>query len=150
VVVTRATDYDALLARHGTREAARLGGADVLEVTSEMNEGGTVFGDGIEGDRMIAKRWMKEPGFKKGYEALEEEFSLASQLIEARARAGLTQAEVAERMGTSQSTVARLESGGATPSLSTLRRFAQATGAQVRITLEAKPVSKKDRRKRAA
>jgi DNA-binding XRE family transcriptional regulator len=93
--------------------------------------------------KKIAKRWMKEPDFKAGYDALEDEFSLASQLIEARTRAGLTQAEVAERMGT-------LESGGAKPSLSTLRRFAQATGTQIRITLKAKPASKKDRRTRAA
>jgi transcriptional regulator with XRE-family HTH domain len=100
--------------------------------------------------KKIAKRWMKEPDFKAGYDALEDEFSLASQLIEARTRAGLTQAEVAERMGTSQSTIARLESGGAKPSLSTLRRFAQATGTQIRITLKAKPASKKDRRTRAA
>jgi transcriptional regulator with XRE-family HTH domain len=100
--------------------------------------------------KKVAKRWMKEPGFKKGYDALEDEFALASQLIEARSRAGLTQAEVAERMGTSQSTVARLESGGAKPSLSTLKRFAKATGARVRITLEAKPASKKSRGKRAA
>ena len=100
--------------------------------------------------KKVARRWMKERGFKKGYDALDEEFSLAHQLIEARTRAGLTQAEVADRMGTSQSTVARLESGSAKPSLSTLRRFATATGAQVRITLEARPVSKKDRRKRAA
>lgn len=95
--------------------------------------------------KKVAKRWMKEPGFKEGYDALDEEFSLASQLIDARARAGLTQAEVAARMGTSQSTVARLESGGAKPSLSTLRRCAQATGARVRITLEGKPRSKKGR-----
>jgi transcriptional regulator with XRE-family HTH domain len=61
---------------------------------------------------------------------LEDAFALASQLIEARSRAGLTQAEVAERMGTSQSTAARLESGGAKPSLSTLKRFAKATGAR--------------------
>jgi|HubBroStandDraft_1064217.scaffolds.fasta_scaffold05941_5 transcriptional regulator with XRE-family HTH domain len=100
--------------------------------------------------KKVAKRWMKEPGFKKGYEALEEAFSLASQLIEARARAGLTQAEVAERMGTSQSTVARLESGGAMPSLSTLKRFAQATGARVRIALEAKPKRRRSTDKRAA
>ena len=100
--------------------------------------------------KKVAKRWMKEPGFKEGYDALDEEFSLASQLIEARARAGLTQTEVAERMGTSQSTVARLESGGAKPSLSTLKRFAQATGARVRITLEAKSRSKKIRNTRAA
>jgi transcriptional regulator with XRE-family HTH domain len=100
--------------------------------------------------KKVAKRWMKEAGFKRGYEALEDEFSLASQLIEARARAGLTQAEVAERMGTSQSTIARLEGGGAKPSLSTLKRFAKATGARVRVTLEAKPEPKKARRKRAA
>jgi transcriptional regulator with XRE-family HTH domain len=92
--------------------------------------------------KKIAKRWMKEPGFKDGYDALDDEFALASQLIEARSRAGLTQAEVAERMGTSQSTVARLESGGAMPSLSTLKRFAQATGASVRITLVNKPRGK--------
>jgi transcriptional regulator with XRE-family HTH domain len=53
-------------------------------------------------------------------------------------------------MGTSQSTVARLESGGAKPSLSTLRRFAQATGARVRITLEASPRRKKSKDRRAA
>jgi|CZKU01.1.fsa_nt_gi transcriptional regulator with XRE-family HTH domain len=100
--------------------------------------------------KKVAKRWMKDPGFKEGYDALEDEFALASQLIEARSRAGLTQAEVAERMGTSQSTVARLESGGAKPSLSTLKRFAHATGARVRITLEAKPRSKRQRGSRAA
>jgi transcriptional regulator with XRE-family HTH domain len=96
--------------------------------------------------KKVAKRWMKEPGFKEGYDVLEEEFSLVSQLIEARTRAGLTQADVAKRMGTSQSTVARLESGGARPSLSTLKRFAQATGARVRITLEPKRKSKRPRR----
>jgi transcriptional regulator with XRE-family HTH domain len=100
--------------------------------------------------KKVARRWMREPGFKKGNDALDEEFSLASQLIEARARAGLTQAEVAERMGTSQSTVARLESGAAKPSLSTLRRFAQATGARVRIALEPKPKRGKGRDKDAA
>lgn len=100
--------------------------------------------------KKVAKRWMKETGFKEGYDALEDEFALASQLIEARSRAGLTQAEVAEKMGTSQSTVARLESGGAKPSLSTLKRFAKATGARVRITVEPKPRSKKHRDTRAA
>lgn len=100
--------------------------------------------------KKVARHWTKEPGFEEGYDALEEEFSLASQLIEARSRAGLTQADVAERMGTSQSTVARLESGGAKPSLSTLRRFAKATGARVRIKVEPKPRSKKQQDGRAA
>jgi transcriptional regulator with XRE-family HTH domain len=98
----------------------------------------------------IAKRWMKEPGFKKGYDALEEEFSLASQLIEARSRAGLTQAEVAQRMGTSQSSVASLESGAAKPSLSTLRRYANATGTTVKIKLEPTERSRRKGPRKAA
>jgi transcriptional regulator with XRE-family HTH domain len=100
--------------------------------------------------KKVAQRWMEEPGFKEGYDALYDELSLASQLIEARARSGLTQAQVADRMGTSQSAVARLESGTARPSLSTLKRFAQATGARVRITLESKGKAKRHRDKRAA
>ena len=100
--------------------------------------------------KKIAKRWMKEPGFREGYDALEEEFSVASMLIAARTRANLTQAELAEKMGTSQSTIARLESGAAKPSLSTLRRYAKATGARLKITLEPKARSEKDRGKRVA
>jgi transcriptional regulator with XRE-family HTH domain len=100
--------------------------------------------------KKIIKRWMNEPGFKAGYDALEEEFALASLLIGARTHAHLTQAELAERMGTSQSTIARLESGKATPTLSTLRRLAKATGMGLKITLEPKASSKKDRGKRAA
>jgi transcriptional regulator with XRE-family HTH domain len=100
--------------------------------------------------KKVAKRWMKEAGFKRGYDALEEEFALASQLIEARTRAGLTQAQVAERMGTSQSTIARLESGTAKPSIATLKRYAHATGARVRITLEPSRRPKRPRDKRAA
>ena len=83
----------------------------------------------------LKKRWMKEPGFKEGYDALGEEFALASMLIAARAKAKLSQEELAERMGTSQSTIARLESGTAKPSLSTLERFAEATGTRVRVSL---------------
>jgi transcriptional regulator with XRE-family HTH domain len=90
---------------------------------------------------------MKEPGFKEGYDALGEEFSLAGTLIAARAKAKLSQEEVAERMGTSQSTIARLESGAAKPSLSTLERFAKATGTRVRVSLvPAAPRRKKSRK----
>jgi transcriptional regulator with XRE-family HTH domain len=100
--------------------------------------------------KKIKKRWMKEPGFKEGYDALEEEFSLASMLIEARTRARLSQAELAKRMGTSQSTIARLESGTAKPSLSTLERFARATGSRVRVSIEPTEKSGKRRPRRAA
>ena len=91
----------------------------------------------------LKKRWMKEPGFREGYDALEDEFALASTLITARMNAKLSQAELATRMGTSQSTVARLESGSAKPSLSTLQRFARATGTRVRVSLEPKPAGKR-------
>jgi hypothetical protein len=51
--------------------------------------------------KKVAKRWIMERGLKEGYDALEDEFALASQQTEARSRAGLTQAEVGDRMGTS-------------------------------------------------
>jgi ribosome-binding protein aMBF1 (putative translation factor) len=129
------------------RQEDAEGSAECVGDRSKAGEGGDVMTISL---RKVAKRWMKEPGFKAGYDALEEEFSLASLLIEARTRANLTQGELAERMGTSQSTIARLESGKAKPSLSTLRRVAKATGMQLKISLEPKPRSKKDRGKRAA
>ena len=100
--------------------------------------------------KKLKKRWMKEPGFKAGYDALEEEFALASMLIEARTNAKLSQAELAERMGTSQSTIARLESAAAKPTLSTLERFARAIGMRVRVSLEPAGRSPKRKPRKAA
>ena len=77
---------------------------------------------------------LKDPRFKKEYDALEEEFALAGELIGARAKAKLSQAQVARRMGTSQSAVARMESGRA-PSLTSLRKYAKAVGRRVEIKL---------------
>jgi transcriptional regulator with XRE-family HTH domain len=62
-------------------------------------------------DEMI-KEWMQEFAFKKEYDSLEAEFALFDELIIARNNAGLTQAEVTERMGTKTPAIARLESGG--------------------------------------
>jgi len=81
------------------------------------------------------KRMLKNPKVKAEYDALEEEFALARELIGARARAKLSQAEVARRMGTSQSAVARMESGRALPSTSSLVKYAKATGHKVQIKL---------------
>jgi transcriptional regulator with XRE-family HTH domain len=100
--------------------------------------------------KKVAKRWLKEPGFREGYDALEAEFTIASLLIAARSRAKLTQSELAARMGTSQSTIARLESGTAQPSLSTLKRLAHATGMRLKITLEPGPRRRQARARRAA
>jgi ribosome-binding protein aMBF1 (putative translation factor) len=80
--------------------------------------------------------WMKDNEYRQEYEALEEEFALAHALIEARAKAGLTQEELAQRMDTSQSAIARLEAGRSKPSARTLERFAKATGTSLRISFE--------------
>jgi predicted transcriptional regulator len=80
------------------------------------------------------KKQMKDPAFKAAYDALEEEYALIRELLDARTRAKLTQAQVARRMGTSQSAVARLESGRS-PSMASLRKYARATGSKVQIKL---------------
>jgi transcriptional regulator with XRE-family HTH domain len=82
------------------------------------------------------KKWMKEPEYRKAYEALEGEFDLAKAVIEARNRVGLTQAELARRMGTTQPVLARLEGGCARPSMRTLERLARATGTRLHISFE--------------
>ena len=80
---------------------------------------------------------LRDPHVRVEYDALEDEFALIAQLIEARGRAGLTQAQLAERMGTKQAAVARLEGGRVRPSLATLRRYAEATGARIVVRLDA-------------
>lgn len=87
----------------------------------------------------LKKRLLTDSEARTEYEAQAPEFDIARELIAARARAGLTQAEVAERMHTTQSTVARIESGRAMPSLRTLARYAAATGTRAVVRLESQP-----------
>ncbi len=82
---------------------------------------------------------MQDLEFKVAYDALEEEFALASALIEARAGVGLTQEEVTQRMGATPAVIARLESGRVNPSTRTLERFARVTGTRLRVTFERDP-----------
>jgi DNA-binding XRE family transcriptional regulator len=85
---------------------------------------------------VVAKKWRQDPPFMAEYDALEEEFALASSLIRARTSSDMSQKETADAMGTSQPAVARLESGKSNPSLATLRRFAAAVGAKLVIDFE--------------
>ena len=82
----------------------------------------------------LHKKWLKEPRYRKAFEALEEEFALASAVIDVRNRAGLTQEQLAKKMGTTQPVVARLESGRSRPSMRTLERLADATGSRLLIS----------------
>jgi len=87
------------------------------------------------------ERRKHDPQFVVAYDALEEEFALASALVEARASADMTQEEVAKAMGTTQAVVARLESGKVRPSTRTLERFAKATRTRLRISFTHETVS---------
>ena len=84
----------------------------------------------------LHEKWSQDPEYRAAYEALGPEFELARLLIEARTGAGLTQAQLATRMKTTQSVIARLESGRVHPSTKTLERIAQATGTRLRISFE--------------
>jgi transcriptional regulator with XRE-family HTH domain len=78
---------------------------------------------------------------KADYDRLDEEFSFIDPFLKARSAAGVTQTEVAVRIGTTQSAIARLESGGGkhSPSLATLQKYAQALGCRLELRLVKKP-----------
>ena len=83
-------------------------------------------------DTAFRKALLAKPGMQKAYDALEEEYTALHAVLAARKDAGLTQADVASRMGTTVSAVSRLESSlrseKHSPSFSTLRKYAQACG----------------------
>jgi DNA-binding transcriptional regulator YiaG len=78
---------------------------------------------------------LADPKVRAAYDALAPEFEISAELLRARLRAGLSPSELAARMGTSQSAIARLESGQTLPSTKTLLRFAQATGSRFQVRL---------------
>ena len=84
----------------------------------------------------LHRRWSRDHDYKAAYRGLEGEFRLARALIEARTAAGLSQSQLARRMKTSQSYIARVESGKVRPSTDALERFARATRTRLRITFE--------------
>ena len=82
------------------------------------------------------RKARKRRGFKAAYDALAVEYAVASEMLAARSRAGLTQEVVALRMGTTKSTVSRLESAGKhAPSLTSLKKYAEAVGCDIEIKL---------------
>ncbi len=79
---------------------------------------------------------MKDPEFRAEYEALEPEFSLIQAMIDARKKTGLTQKQLSERTGISQSDISKFESGGGNPSMKTLSRLAAGMGMKVKIEFQ--------------
>ena len=89
--------------------------------------------------KAFVRKMLKQSAVKAEYDAQAEEFALLDELLKARRQAGLTQAEVAARMGTKTPAVARLEAGGGSqrhsPSVATLRKYARAVGCHLEIRL---------------
>lgn len=91
--------------------------------------------------RHLKAQWHKDHRAKNGRDAMTPELEIARAIIAARVQAGLTQEEVARRMRTTQSAVARLETGNSLPTLKSLYRYAAATGTWPEIKLVSSSVS---------
>ena len=84
----------------------------------------------------LHQKWLKDAEYKTAYEGMAMEFDIASAIIAARTKAGLTQEELAQRMCAKQSQIARWESGEQNATLKTLKRIAEATGTNLKISFE--------------
>lgn len=76
---------------------------------------------------------LKDPEFRKEYEALQPEFEIKRAMIEARRNSGMTQKQLADKTGIAQADISKLETGNANPSLKTLQRLAAGMGMRVKI-----------------
>lgn len=85
--------------------------------------------------RGLKEQLLKDPEFRKEYGKANADYTLIEALINARTTANLTQKELAERLGTTQSAVARMEGGRVSPSIATIQRYAEATGTRLIVGL---------------
>lgn len=84
---------------------------------------------------------MKNPGFRRAWEDLEPEFQVLKAMIKAREKTGISQAELARRVGTKQSVISRLERGAfSKATLETIKKVADALGMRLEIRLHHKKV----------
>ena len=91
--------------------------------------------------KAVFSKWRKDSAYVAAYDELDEEFAIMSALISARAEAGLSQADIAKRMKTTQPAVARLEGMAHRASLKTIKSYAAATGHRVKLSFE--PIARK-------
>ncbi|MFA5767439.1 MAG: helix-turn-helix transcriptional regulator [Candidatus Paceibacterota bacterium] len=88
--------------------------------------------------RQFKSKLLKDREVKRAYERLAPEFSVISMIIEKRLERGISQGELARKLGTKQSAISRLESGSYNPSLSFLKKVSEALGAELKISLSRK------------
>lgn len=83
--------------------------------------------------RDFLKESLKNPKVKAEYDKLQPEYAMIQALIDARVSKGATQKELAEKIGTKQSVISRLESGRANPSVAFLKKLAEALNSHLEI-----------------
>lgn len=84
----------------------------------------------------LKKKWLRDPMVREEYESLKDEFQIAEEIIKARTRAHMTQAELAEKIGTKALAISRLESPGyGRASVAALKKVAHALGCELQIKL---------------
>lgn len=79
--------------------------------------------------------FRKRPGIKKAYDEMEAEYALIQRMIDQRAKHGMTQTDLARKVGTKQSAISRFEAGGSNPTVAFLYKIADALDAQLHVTL---------------
>ena len=89
----------------------------------------------MENYKQFKAKLLKDPEVKKYYDALGPEFALAEQIIKKRLELGMTQSQLAKKLGTKQSAIARLESGSYNPSMAFLQKTVRALNADLRIII---------------
>lgn len=104
-----------------------------LQENQELQETRVVQGTRVNDLQELTDELMKDPEFKKEYDAPQPERDLTMSLVMARKKAGLTQAELSEKTGISQSDISRLENGSRNPTIALLNRIANALNATCRI-----------------
>ncbi|KKS13902.1 transcriptional regulator [Candidatus Daviesbacteria bacterium RIFOXYD1_FULL_41_10] len=83
----------------------------------------------------VLKEALKDPEVKKGYDALELEYSIIEQVIRKRLQKGMSQKQLADKIGTKQSAISRLEGGNANPSVAFLEKVSKALGGKLQISI---------------
>ncbi|WP_456085426.1 helix-turn-helix domain-containing protein [Marinobacter lipolyticus] len=108
-------------------------GSENTEERPGARERAVEGGQKIMSFKQFKQKALKNPEVRQEYDALEEEFSLIDQLISMRTQAGLTQEDVAKKLGTNKSNISRLERGRSNPSWETLNKYAAACGFRVKL-----------------
>jgi len=83
--------------------------------------------------KILHKKWMKDPKYRRAYEDLEPEFQIAFQVIEARIVKKMTQSELARKIGTKQPVISRLELMKSMPTITLIKRLAKALDKKLTI-----------------